>query len=90
MKYQFCRNKMPTSSYVNIILFCLVHHKMLYNENLYKVSEVQELIRLTYGVRLGEKTAEEHAKETMMKIHEDGSLTDSNIVLNFSVSNFFN
>ena len=44
---------------------------MGYNSHLYKVMEVQELIGQTYGVKLGEKTAEEHAKEAMMNICND-------------------
>lgn len=43
---------------------------MDYNENLYNIGEVQHLIVNLFNVKLGVKTAEEHAKELMLQFND--------------------
>lgn len=52
------------------MLFSLVHHKMTYNVQMYKTVDVQKILGQLYGVRLGHKTAEQYAKEAMLKVDD--------------------
>lgn len=54
----------------HIILFTLVNHKMEYNLNLYNITEVQNLIATLFNVKLGMWTAEDYAKELMLRISD--------------------
>ena len=44
---------------------------MDYNQNLYNVEELRQLIGTLYDVRLGMKAAEEYVKELMLQFNDD-------------------